>query len=264
MKRTLFTIPFVPVRAAFARQVQFFFLIFLLLMPMSYVSAKPRPVKTPEAKTVSEAQKRQINRERLLAKAKKRAAVVPLTPEQKRREAEQKQAERAENRQMLAMHARWRPGSLGGAESLWDDTQDNLISVKRNSLKIAAKMRTVMQRLENQLGKPYLWGGNSPIDGFDCSGLVFYAFNHVLDRKLPRTANAMYQDNGLKAIHQNSLKQGDLVFFNINQRPGADHVGVYLGEGRFIEAPRTGLNIRISQLSDDFWQTHYLGARRVL
>lgn len=86
----------------------------------------------------------------------------------------------------------------------------------------------------------------------------------MLDRKLPRTANGMYQDNHLKSIHRGSLKQGDLVFFNINQRPGADHVGVYLGDGRFIEAPRTGLNIRISKLSDDFWQSHYLGARRVL
>jgi cell wall-associated NlpC family hydrolase len=114
------------------------------------------------------------------------------------------------------------------------------------------------------LGKPYLWGGNSPTEGFDCSGLVFYAFNHVLERKLPRTANGMYRDDGLKSVHRGSLKQGDLVFFNINQRPGADHVGVYLGDGRFIEAPRTGLKIRISQLSDDFWQSHYLGARRVL
>ena len=74
----------------------------------------------------------------------------------------------------------------------------------------------------------------------------------------------MFRDNGLKSVRRSSLKQGDLVFFNINQRPGADHVGVYLGDGRFIEAPRAGLKIRISQLTDDFWQSHYLGARRVL
>lgn len=264
MNRFLITILFVPVRAAFAWRVRFFFLFAMLLMPMSYVSAQPLPVKTPGAKTDSEAQKRKLNRERLLAKAKKRDAVVPLTPEQTRRESARKQSERAKNREMLAMHSRWSPGRLGGSEVLWDEVQDGTTNTKRRVPKMTAKMRTVIHRLESQLGKPYLWGGISPTDGFDCSGLVFYAFNHVLERKLPRTANGMYRDNSLKSIRQNSLKQGDLVFFNINQRPGADHVGVYLGDGRFIEAPRTGLNIRISQLSDDFWQSHYLGARRVL
>lgn len=263
MKSVIFTIPFVPVRAAFARQVQLFFLFLMLLMPVGYVSAKPQPVKTPAAKSDSEAQKRKLNRARLMAKAKKRAAVVPPTPEQKRRELARKQAERAKNREILAMHSRWQPGSLGGSDALWNEVQDGVVATKRRP-KTGAKLRTVMHRLESQLGKPYLWGGNSPTDGFDCSGLVFYAFNHVLERKLPRTANGMYRDNSLKSVHQGNLKMGDLVFFNINQRPGADHVGVYLGDGRFIEAPRTGLKIRISQLSDNFWQSHYLGARRVL
>lgn len=264
MKRFFLLILSVPVRASVAWRVQLFLLCLLLIVPVSYVSARPQPAKAPEAVTDSEAQKRKLNRERLMARAKKRAAVVPLTPEQKRREIAQKRAERAENREMLAMHTRWKPGSLGGSEKLWNEVQDDMATAERISPQTAAKMRTVLHRLESQLGKPYLWGGVSPRDGFDCSGLVFYAFNHVLERKLPRTANGMYQDNNLKSIHRKSLKQGDLVFFNINQRPGADHVGVYLGDGRFIEAPRTGLNIRISQLSDNFWQTHYLGARRVL
>jgi len=236
----------------------------MLLMPVGYASAKPQPVKAPESKSDSEGQKRRLNRERLMAKAKKRTATVPLTPEQKRRELAQKLAERAKNREMLALHARWTPGRLGGSQALWDEVQDDNARASRRSPKAGVRLRTVLHRLESQLGKPYLWGGTSPSDGFDCSGLVFYAFNHVLDRKLPRTANGMFQDNGLKAVRQDRLQTGDLVFFNINQRPGADHVGVYLGDGRFIEAPRTGLTIRISQLSDDFWQAHYLGARRVL
>ncbi|MGL5700709.1 MAG: C40 family peptidase [Kluyvera sp.] len=267
MKRFILPLFSVPVRASVARRVQLFFL-FLLLTPGSYVSAKPQPAKAPEVQTDSEAKKRKLNRERLMAKAKKRAVVVPLTPEQKRRDIAQKRAERAKNREMLAMHSRWKPGNLGGSETLWKDVQEDMqqemATAKRLSPKTTAKLRTVLHRLESQLGKPYLWGGVSPRDGFDCSGLVFYAFNHVLERKLPRTANGMYQDNNLKSIHQSRLKQGDLIFFNINQRPGADHVGVYLGDGRFIEAPRTGLNIRISELSDKFWQSHYLGARRVL
>lgn len=236
----------------------------MLLMPIGYVSAKPQPLKTPEAKTDSDTQKRKQNRTRLLAGALKRKAVVPPTPEQKRREIAQKLAERAQNREMLAMHSRWKPGSLGSSDILWNDVQEGKAVAKSTKPQKSFRLRTVLDRLENQLGKPYLWGGNDPTEGFDCSGLVFYAFNHVLERKLPRTANGMYRDDGLKSVHQGSLKQGDLVFFNINRRPGADHVGVYLGDGRFIEAPRTGLKIRISQLADDFWQSHYLGARRVL
>ena len=94
-------------------------------MPMGYVSAKPQSVKTSEAVIDAEAQKRKLNRERLMAKAKKRAAVVPMTPEQKRREIAQKRAERAENREVLAMHSRWKPGRLGGSEKLWSDVQDD-------------------------------------------------------------------------------------------------------------------------------------------
>ncbi len=265
MKRFLITIPFVPARATLSRQVRFFSLFLLaLLMASGYANAKPQPAKTAQAKSVSEAQKRKLNRERLLAKAKKRAVAVPPTPEQKRREIAKRIAERAKNREVLAMHGRWTPGQLGGSQALWDDVQEGKVAKKTALPHGSFRLRTVLHRLQSQLGKPYLWGGKSPTEGFDCSGLVFYAFNHVLDRKLPRTANGMYQDNHLKSIHRGSLKQGDLVFFNINQRPSADHVGVYLGDGRFIEAPRTGLNIRISKLSDDFWQSHYLGARRVL
>lgn len=263
MNDSLFTSLFAPVRGI-TRQAPLFFLFLLLLALAGEARAKPLPLKTPETKNQREAQQRQLNRQRLLAKMKLRATRVPLTPEQKRREIGLKQAERAKNREMLAMHARWQPGSLGGSETLWNAVQDGTATAKRRPQKPTSKLRTVLHRLENQLGKPYLWGGDSPDDGFDCSGLVFYAFNHVLERKLPRTANGMFRDQTLKPIHQGKLQQGDLVFFNINQRPGADHVGVYLGDGRFIEAPRTGLNIRISQLSDTFWQSHYLGARRVL
>lgn len=264
MKSFFLIIPFVPVRATLSRQVPFFSLVLALLLSAGYVNAKPQPLKTPEAKTEAEAQKRKQNRARLMASMKKRRVVVPPTPEQTRRELAQKMADRAKNREMLAMHTRWGPGVLGGSETLWKDVQQGKVAERHQPQKMGFRLRTVIHRLQSQLGKPYLWGGNSPTDGFDCSGLVFYAYNHVLERKLPRTANGMYRDNGLKQVPQNSLKQGDLVFFNISQRPGADHVGVYLGDGRFIEAPRTGLNIRISQLSDDFWQSHYLGARRVL
>jgi murein DD-endopeptidase len=254
---------FVPARFASRRQVPFFLLALGLLFP-GLSDARPQEVKSSLTREQSrEAQKRMKNREKLLAHGRSRVATVPLTPEQKRNEAEQKRLIRSKNREMLAMHARWQPGRFGGSDALWMPLPEELAQEKL-SPKAAVSLRVVIERLKKQLGKPYVWGGQSPGEGFDCSGLVFYAWNHVLNRKLPRTANGMFEDKHLKSVRQERLRRGDLVFFNINQRPGADHVGVYLGDGQFIEAPRTGLNIRISQLSDDFWQSHYLGARRIL
>jgi murein DD-endopeptidase len=123
---------------------------------------------------------------------------------------------------------------------------------------------TAMNKLMNQLGKPYLWGGSSPHTGFDCSGLVWYAYKDVLKFKIPRTANEMYHLRDAAPVSRGALEKGDLVFFRITNRGAADHVGVYLGNGRFIQSPRTGKDIQISQLSDDYWQRHYVGARRVM
>ncbi|WP_072062365.1 C40 family peptidase [Pluralibacter gergoviae] len=230
------------------------------LLPVERGWAQPKEVKSSlTRKQAREAEQRKKNRERLMKKSHRRQAAVPPTPAQKRSEAEKKRLARAKNREMLAMHPRWRPGHLGGSDALWQPLPEARLSPKAEAL-----LRVVMKRLKQQLGKPYVWGGQSPEQGFDCSGLVFYAWNHVLDRKLPRTANAMFEDRHLRQVRSGRLRRGDLVFFNINRRPGADHVGVYVGDGKFIEAPRSGLNIRISTLSDDFWQAHYLGARRVL
>lgn len=123
---------------------------------------------------------------------------------------------------------------------------------------------TAMNKLMSQLGKPYQWGGTSPHTGFDCSGLVWYAYKDVVKFKIPRTANEMYHLRDAAPINREALEKGDLVFFRINNRGAADHVGVYLGNGRFIQSPRTGKDIQISQLSDDYWQRHYVGARRVM
>lgn len=123
---------------------------------------------------------------------------------------------------------------------------------------------TAMSKLMNQLGKPYLWGGTSPKTGFDCSGLVWYAYKDLVKFKIPRTANEMYHLRDAASIKRNELEKGDLVFFSINGRASADHVGVYLGNGKFIQSPRTGKDIQVSMLSEDYWEQHYVGARRVM
>lgn len=124
--------------------------------------------------------------------------------------------------------------------------------------------QTAMSKLMKQVGKPYRWGGTSPNTGFDCSGLIYYAYKDVIRIKMPRTANEMYHLRDAAPVKRAELESGDLVFFNIANRGVADHVGVYLGNGKFIQSPRTGEEIRISMLDNDYWQGHYVGARRVV
>ncbi|WP_042860118.1 C40 family peptidase [Dickeya sp. NCPPB 3274] len=123
---------------------------------------------------------------------------------------------------------------------------------------------TAMNKLMSQIGKPYHWGGTTPYSGFDCSGLVYYAYKDVVKIPIPRTANEMFHLRDAAPIKKSELESGDLVFFRITNRGAADHVGVYLGNGRFIQSPRSGSDIKISKLSEDYWQDHYVGARRVV
>ncbi|MHC6227872.1 C40 family peptidase [Pseudomonas sp. X10] len=126
----------------------------------------------------------------------------------------------------------------------------------------AKQSSDVLSRAVNVLGTPYRWGGSSPSKGFDCSGLVKYAFNDIEDINLPRTSSAMAQGHGVK-VSRKDLKPGDLIFFNIKSRR-VNHVAIYLGNDRFIHAPRRGKRVSIDSLSKPYWQKHYVVAKRVL
>ena len=121
---------------------------------------------------------------------------------------------------------------------------------------------TVLSRAVNVLGTPYRWGGSSPTKGFDCSGLVKYAFNDVTAVNLPRSSSAMASGHGQK-VDRKDLKPGDLLFFNIKSRK-VNHVAIYLGNDRFIHAPRRGKSVTIDTLKKPYWQSHYVVAKRVL
>ena len=121
---------------------------------------------------------------------------------------------------------------------------------------------TVLSRAVNVLGTPYRWGGSSPSKGFDCSGLVKYAFNDVKAVDLPRTSNAMASGHGLK-VDRKDLKPGDLLFFKLKSRQ-VNHVAIYLGNDRFIHAPRRGKSVSIDTLKKPFWDKNYVIAKRVL
>ncbi|WLH23893.1 C40 family peptidase [Pseudomonas sp. FP215] len=120
----------------------------------------------------------------------------------------------------------------------------------------------VLSRAVNVLGTPYRWGGSSPSKGFDCSGLVKYAFNDVKAVDLPRTSNAMAAGHGLK-VDRKDLKPGDLLFFKLKSRQ-VNHVAIYLGNDRFIHAPRRGKSVSIDTLKKPFWNKNYVIAKRVL
>lgn len=124
--------------------------------------------------------------------------------------------------------------------------------------------KTAMNKLMGQIGKPYRWGGTSPRTGFDCSGLVYYAYKDLVKFRIPRTANEMYHLRDARSVNRGELQSGDLVFFRTRGRGTADHVGVYVGNGKFIQSPRTGRDIQITSLSEDYWANHYVGARRVM
>jgi len=133
-----------------------------------------------------------------------------------------------------------------------------------HKVRVQKAQKTAMNKLMGQIGKPYRWGGTSPRTGFDCSGLVYYAYKDLVKFRIPRTANEMYHLRDASPVDRGELESGDLVFFRTQGRGMADHVGVYVGNGKFIQSPRSGQDIQITSLSEDYWVRHYVGARRVM
>ena len=110
------------------------------------------------------------------------------------------------------------------------------------------------------MGVPYVRGGNSAEGGFDCSGFVRAMYEQSLGLLLPRRANE--QAAATEQIEKSELKPGDLVFFNTMRR-AFSHVGIYVGDGKFIHAPRTGAQVRVEDMRASYWQRRFDGARRV-
>ncbi|RZI69362.1 C40 family peptidase [Variovorax guangxiensis] len=111
------------------------------------------------------------------------------------------------------------------------------------------------------LGVPYRRGGNTAESGFDCSGFVRAMYNQTVGHLLPRRAEE--QAAATEKIDRSELKPGDLVFFNTMRRTFS-HVGIYVGEGKFIHSPRTGAQVRVEDMNGSYWQRRFDGARRVL
>jgi hypothetical protein len=114
----------------------------------------------------------------------------------------------------------------------------------------------------NFLGVPYRRGGNDADTGFDCSGFTKHLFEMTFGLVLPRRVDDQANAAGLVKVQRQELQPGDLVFFNTLRRTFS-HVGIYVGEGRFIHAPRTGAEVRVEDMRGTYWNQRFTGARRV-
>jgi len=123
------------------------------------------------------------------------------------------------------------------------------------------RANAVLMRAISLVGTPYRYGGNTPEGGFDCSGLVNYVYRDMLDLRLPRTSRELATWQGPR-IKPERLTAADLVFFGSGGN--VSHVGIYVGEGRFVHAPSTGGTVRLDHLDGPYWRDHYTGAKRVL
>lgn len=107
------------------------------------------------------------------------------------------------------------------------------------------------------VGKPYRYGG-ATTQGFDCSGLVYFSFQRA-GIKVPRSTSRLYKQG--KPVATTNTSRGDLVFFD-QEGKAYSHVGIYLGNDRFVHAPSTGKRVRVDSLTDPYWRKHWVGVRR--
>ncbi len=110
------------------------------------------------------------------------------------------------------------------------------------------------------LGIDYREGGTSPVHGFDCSGLVAHVYREAYGVRLPHNARAQSETGVPVSLAE--LEPGDLVFYDTLGRPYS-HVGIYLGDGRFVHAPKTGSRVRVERMRAAYWAERFNGARRI-
>ncbi len=134
------------------------------------------------------------------------------------------------------------------------------ISKEQNTYNWSGRAGEVLVNALSLTGIKYARGGNTPETGFDCSGFVRYVFKQAASLTLPHSALAISQIG--KTVPKNDLQPGDLVFFN-TMRNTFSHVGIYLGNNRFIHSPSAGGKVRVENMQDGYWSTRFSGAQRI-
>ena len=123
-----------------------------------------------------------------------------------------------------------------------------------------AKTQEVLMKAFSLTGIKYTYGGKTPETGFDCSGFVSYVFRNAVNLTLPPTARAISQIG--KTVKKDELQPGDLVFFN-TLKSAFSHVGIYIGDNKFIHAPRTGAAVRVESMQASYWASRFNGGQRL-
>jgi len=129
-----------------------------------------------------------------------------------------------------------------------------------NGANSPAAINRLVSYAQSLIGSPYRYGGRSPSSGFDCSGFVAYVFKQSAGITLPHNSNQISRHG--RMLRSSQLRKGDLVFFNTSSQPNS-HLGIYLGNNRFIHAPKSGGKVRIENMNISYWKNRYNGARRI-
>lgn len=150
--------------------------------------------------------------------------------------------------------------ALSGAAYAMEPQQFDAETAASQSEYGAARASELTLRAMGMIGTQYKYGGTAPETGFDCSGLVRYLFSDLFGAEMPRTAEEMSRLGD--AIDTKYLLPGDLVFYNTLKR-AFSHVGIYLGNDKFIHAPARGGRVRIENMGVRYWKQRFNGARRI-
>ena len=129
------------------------------------------------------------------------------------------------------------------------------------NLGIARAIDAMLDRAHSLIGTRYRAGGMSPETGFDCSGFAGFLYRDILGFQLPRSAHQIWKFG--KSVERDDLRPGDLVFYNTMKRPYS-HVGIYLGDNRFIHSPTSGGRVNIVNMDQRYWATRWNGAKRIV
>lgn len=161
---------------------------------------------------------------------------------------------------LLAASAHAAPGNSGDDMDKLIADKGFLTQIDQVRQSVTLKASELVVNAMGFLGVPYKRGGNNAETGFDCSGFVRAIYQQSVGHLLPRRAEE--QAAATQRIEKNELQPGDLVFFNTLRRTFS-HVGIYVGNNRFIHSPKPGAEVRVENMGVSYWQTRFNGARRV-
>ncbi|WP_309681694.1 C40 family peptidase [Polaromonas sp.] len=161
---------------------------------------------------------------------------------------------------LLALSAQAAPGNTGDDMDKLLADKGLLTQIDQVRQNVSHKASELVVNAMGFLGVPYRRGGNTAETGFDCSGFVRAIYEQSVGLLLPRRAEQ--QAAATQSIDKNDLQPGDLVFFNTLRRTFS-HVGIYVGDGKFIHSPKPGAEVRVESMTVSYWQSRFDGARRV-